>query len=282
MDDELDAIINEFERKDAPPEKTSPPKALSRKTSALIPSSKAQPRSVTLPKATPPAKAQPPKTASPQKAPHRPDISILTRGRPAVSRPREEKYAEPVEEITVLEKLFKAKGIRICGSIEKLRAVASDVGDYIGDVHYNRIITRYSLKYMEILPGIDSRGQRRPIMYLTEEGIYKYLMQSKLEAAEEFQEFVFDLIKEERKRTVDSIQLALKIAQAELEDTRREKAFMGQRQEATMKAANDAREYAASLKKENKALQKHKNAAADAEEMRLMGRGSEQVKGWNC
>jgi prophage antirepressor-like protein len=228
--------------------------------------------------AAPPSRAVLKKTA-PKKSPL---------AKPVPQASNETKQAEPAEEITPLVKLFQERKIRIRGTIDRLRICGADVGAHIGDKNYSRIIANYVDKYLEVIPVIVS-GRKYQMLYLTEAGLYKYLLQSKREEAEEFQDFVFELLTAERKRTVDSVQLALKIAQTELEEKcreniclQREKASMGRKQTELYTAVNAAREENTKLKKADGARLKQKHAAADAEELRLLGRGGEQVKGWNC
>lgn len=198
--------------------------------------------------------------------------------------------AEPSDEITPLMKLFQERKIRIRGTLEKLLICGADVGCHIGDKNYDRQIKKYAPgKYVEIVMSVGTNGRRCQMLYLTEAGLYKYLLQSKREEAEEFQDFVFDILTAERKKTVDSIQLALKISQTENDELRREKASL-QREKSSAerkqmelyKAVNSARETSARLQKTNNSLVKQKHAAADAEEMRLCGRQVEQIRGWNC
>lgn len=198
-----------------------------------------------------------------------------------VAKPMAE--AKHTEEITPMVAAFEAKGIRIRGDVDEPLLCCADSATYIGDTNYLQKIKKYTIdEHIKILETTDIRGQRRQMRYFTEYGFYKYMTQSKGEKAEEFQRFVYDLLRTERKRTVDSVKLALKIAQTEADELRKEKASFERRQTSVMRAANDAREQVTSLKAEVKSLRRSKNAAADAEEMRLMGRGSEQVKGWNC
>jgi uncharacterized protein (DUF305 family) len=97
-------------------------------------------------------------------------------------------------------------------------------------------------------------------------------LQSKGEKAEAFQQFVYTLLKKERKRTVDAIQLALKIEKTENEELRRAKALL-QRSEANLfRVVNDEREKNSELTKEVVKLRKAKHAAADADYLRSMGR----------
>ncbi len=198
-----------------------------------------------------------------------------------VKFPTEEKQL--TEETTPLVEAFQAKGIRIRGNVDEPLICVADTAMYIGDTNYSHRIEKYLAgEHVQMLMSTDKRGQKRQMQYFSEEGFYKYMMQSKGEKAEEFQRFVYKLLKEERKKTVDSIQLALKIARTEAEELRKEKAALQRKQTSIYLAANDAKERAASLENEVKTLRKSKSAAADAEEMRLMGRGGERIKGWNC
>jgi prophage antirepressor-like protein len=169
------------------------------------------------------------------------------------------------------------------GTVDEPLICAVDAAEYIGDTNYRRRLEKYTPgKYMQLLATTDIRGQRRQMQYFTEAGFYKYMLQSKGEKAEEFQCFVYELLKEERKKTVDSIQLALKIAKTEVLELRNAKASLERKQTALYRAANNSREEVATLKEEVKTLRNSKYAAADAEELRLLGRGGEQIRGWNC
>ncbi len=187
------------------------------------------------------------------------------------------------EEITPLVKAFQEKNIRMRGTVDDPLICVTDAAEYIGDLNYRRKVEKYTLgKFMQNLPTTDIRGQKRQMQYFTEAGFYKYMMQSRGEKAEEFQLFVYELLKEERRKTVDSTQLALKIARTEIDELRKTKASLERKQTSMYKVANDAKEHITSLKEENKTLRRQRHAAADAEEMRLLGRGGEQIVGWNC
>jgi prophage antirepressor-like protein len=64
----------------------------------------------------------------------------------------------------------------------------------------------------------DACGRPQSTRLLTEAGAYRYLLQSKRPLAEPFQLYVFDLLKAERKRTVDNERLARKIEQTRHEE----------------------------------------------------------------
>ncbi len=190
---------------------------------------------------------------------------------------------ETADSVSPLVKIFQERSIRILGTVEDPLVCAADVAAHIGDAAYRHKIDKYTPdEYMATRMTIDIRGQRRRMQHLTEAGLYKYLLQAKGEKAEEFQRFVYKLLKEERKRTVDSIQLALKIARSEADELRKEKVVLQRDRSSAMRLANDAREEVTNLKKEVKAMRRQKYASADAEELRLCGRQVEQIPGWNC
>ena len=163
--------------------------------------------------------------------------------------------------------IFEAKEIRILGTVDEPLFCATDVAAHIDDSHdYVRTVSKYTLgEYTQKIEG-GSTGRGRPaVWFLTEAGLYKYLMQSKKEKAEEFQRFVYKLLKEERKRTVDAIQLALKIE-------RTKTAALEQSEVKLYRAANIAREQVTSLTRQVATLQKAKQRAEDADFLRRMGR----------
>ncbi len=211
------------------------------------------------------------------------DFEALALGLPPPRKGTETKQQpKQPENITPLVAIFQEKSIRILGTVEDPLFSAADVAAHIDDANYARKIAKYVPgEYMQLMLAVDAGGVRkRPMQYLTEYGLYKYLTQAKGPKAEDFQRFVYYLLKEERKRTVDSIQLALRIAKTQLEESRREQEFLKREQSGLLTAVNTARGTVAKLTRANKTLQNAKNAAADAEEMRRMGR-RHLVPGWD-
>jgi prophage antirepressor-like protein len=186
--------------------------------------------------------------------------------------PVEESKADPM---TPLMALFQAIMVRILGTVDDPLFSAADVAAYIGDtLNYARVVKKYTPgEYIQKRSMADATGRMQQAYLLTEAGVYKYLTQAKGEKAAEFQQFVYRLLKEERKRTVDSLQLALKIERAENEELRRARAASQRKEVSLYRAANDARERIAELTGENAKLRKAKHAAADTEYLRSMGRG---------
>jgi prophage antirepressor-like protein len=183
-------------------------------------------------------------------------------------KPRMPTKPTPNPAMTPLIAIFQEKSIRILGTVEDPLFSAADVAAHISDsANYARVVNKYTPgEYTQRHDTIDANGRTRLTCFLTEAGLYKYLLQAKGEKAENFQRFVYKLLKEERKRTVDAIQLELKITQSLLLKAE-------QHQEALCRTANEVRDRNAQLTKQNKKLLRQKHAAADAEFLRSMGRG---------
>jgi len=117
---------------------------------------------------------------------------------------------------TPLTRLFAERKIRFRGDVNKPLFCAMDVAAFLEDsANYRRLVKSFGTpKYYESLLIPAERRSARAI-FLTERGLYKYLLQSKQPKAAEFQEFVFDLLATERKREVDEIKLQAKIKEDE-------------------------------------------------------------------
>jgi prophage antirepressor-like protein len=124
---------------------------------------------------------------------------------------------------TALVTLFAEKKIRIRGTVADPLICGVDLASYIGDANYGRTFKVYTdALYVQRLPTKDAQGQLRQMLYLTEAGAYKYLLQSRLAKAEPFQLYVYSLLKDARQAEVDIAELKAKIAQTEAEALRTE------------------------------------------------------------
>ncbi len=107
---------------------------------------------------------------------------------------------------------FTSKGIRVAGSPHKPLFVAIDVAKHIGDQNLRKKLNKFSSKYLVKAPYIDSLNRMTEMNFLTEKGLYKYLLKSDKPEAEPFQEWVFDRLCEMRLQIIDNKDLELKIA----------------------------------------------------------------------
>jgi prophage antirepressor-like protein len=87
-----------------------------------------------------------------------------------------------------------------------------DVAEHIEDGHYRRTIGGYSREHCVELKAFDTLGRFKHCKFLTERGLYRYLLQSNRPKASAFQDYVFDLLTEQRKRDLDAARLEAKIA----------------------------------------------------------------------
>lgn len=173
-----------------------------------------------------------------------------------VDLPNMEPELKLTEASNPLVEIFQSDGIRILGSVKKPLFCASDVAAHIGDINYRRTLKNYEIaatketgKYIHMIPACDSIGRTQNTMYLSENGLYRYLLRSDLEKAVAFQVYVYDLLTAERERIVDSIVLAMKIANTRKEEYKKiaesanlDRKIARNEVDSTMRVANLARE----------------------------------------
>lgn len=107
---------------------------------------------------------------------------------------------------------FDLVGIRNAGTAFEPLLAAVDVADKIKDQNYRRKLKDWNDKYLTRRMYTDKLGRSVEMKFLTERGLYKYLLQSDLPDAEPFQEWVFDRLCEIRRQIIDDAQLEAKIA----------------------------------------------------------------------
>jgi prophage antirepressor-like protein len=160
-----------------------------------------------------------------------------------------------LEEENPLATIFQDDDIRILGSVKKPTFCAKDVAEYIGDENYRRTLKDYSTDateetgaYIGTVRTFDADGRPRNMLYLTEKGLYRYLLRSDLPKAIKFQSYVYDILQAERERIVDSAILALKIERTQKAELQKQldQSKAGHRASRielndVMRAANDAR-----------------------------------------
>ena len=127
--------------------------------------------------------------------------------------------------------LFLKSDIRVRGTVFEPLFCAADVGNHVRDEHYRRSVSEYDSKHCCRGSELDALGRPRRVLYLTERGLYRYLLQSRRPEALGFQDMVFGLLVAARLRVVDGALLAAKIAcdevrrvrdEAKAEDARRQ------------------------------------------------------------
>jgi len=99
--------------------------------------------------------------------------------------------------------LFVKKNIRVLGDLENPLFICVDVARLINDVkNYIRTTEKYDTRYKTTISIY-------PVF--TEKGLYKYLLSSRRPEAEEFQDYVFDLLKKVRIKQMKCMATKLKI-----------------------------------------------------------------------
>jgi len=117
-----------------------------------------------------------------------------------------------------LVELFGDRRIRIRGTVEELLFNAADVARQIGDAsHQARAVRGYDASYARRVEEKDPEGRERAVQYLTEQGVYRYLTQSRRKEAEAFQKYIYGVIEAERRRVVDAAELRARLAEGRAE-----------------------------------------------------------------
>jgi len=191
------------------------------------------------------------------------ELEVLGDKAPAAIARAEAKKAqeeiEAIDEKNPLVEIFLGKDIRVIGTVKRPLFCAADIAKYIGDVSYRVILKNYESAATNetgaYLHKIDFKGRDgavKKMLFLTESGLYRYLLRSDHKKAIEFQIYVYDLIQVERDRVVDAKLLKEKIAktllQKQLNDEKLKLAMSRSDTERAMCAANDAREELRRLK----------------------------------
>jgi len=131
----------------------------------------------------------------------------------------DESRSNETTETNPLVDLFQAKGIRIIGAVEDPLFCAADVAKYIGDTHSARTLQELDESEIRWIKVIDAQCRPRQMRFLTEDGLYSYLMWSKRPLAGDFRKYARQLLKAERRRVVDDARLSARIAQTKYEES---------------------------------------------------------------
>lgn len=98
----------------------------------------------------------------------------------------------------LLVEQFKHFNIEIYGTYDKPLFKANDIGDMLGLKNVKEIIKKYNNKQKLGVCLTDPHGRLQETNMLTEQGLYKILMRSRKKIAEEFQDWVCELIEQIR------------------------------------------------------------------------------------
>ena len=156
---------------------------------------------------------------------------------------------QDIEEKNPLVAVFIDKKIRVIGTVKHPLFCGVDVGDHLGDHNYNIKLKAYvssetteTGSYIVTKLVTDKMGRSRETLYLTENGLYRYLMRSNTTKAAEFQAYVYGVLQKERERVVDAVQLALKISNGRCLEATSQCRLARSDADRAMQVANDLRE----------------------------------------
>ena len=101
---------------------------------------------------------------------------------------------------------FKHFNIEIYGTHNKPLFKAKEIGDLLGFKNVREIIKNYNIKQRCDVSLTDAIGREQNTTFLTEQGLYKILMRSRKPIAEEFQDWVCDIIEQIRQNRIKELE----------------------------------------------------------------------------
>lgn len=101
---------------------------------------------------------------------------------------------------------------------------------------------------------LDGRGRLKEVHFLTEKGLYRYLLQSRRPLAATFQDYVIDQLCEFRRKIVDDTIVENSLLRTRLELSRHDTLVAQDVNDRSLKAYNDMMIENCRLRRENKTL----------------------------
>jgi prophage antirepressor-like protein len=99
----------------------------------------------------------------------------------------------------LLVKQFKGLNIQVYGTYEEPLFKAKDIGDLLEMSNIREVIKNFNNK-QRCVSLTDTAFGKKEITFLTEQGLYKVLMRSRKKIAEQFQDWVCEVVEEIRKK----------------------------------------------------------------------------------
>lgn len=116
----------------------------------------------------------------------------------------------------LLVKEFNGLNIEVHGTYEDPLFKAKDIGDLLEMKNIREVIKNFNNKQRCDVSLTDAIGREQNTTFLTEQGLYKLLMKSRKPIAEQFQDWVCEVIEEIRKRGKYDLEEQLKMKELEL------------------------------------------------------------------
>jgi prophage antirepressor-like protein len=116
----------------------------------------------------------------------------------------------------LLVKEFNGLNIEVHGTYEQPLFKAKDIGDLLEMKNIREVIKNFNNKQRCDVSLTDAIGREQNTTFLTEQGLYKLLMRSRKPIAEQFQDWVCEVIEEIRKKGKYELEEQLKTKELEL------------------------------------------------------------------
>ena len=109
----------------------------------------------------------------------------------------------------LLIKQFNGLNIQVYGTYDEPLFKAKDIGDLLGMSNIREVIKNFNNK-QKVVSLTDTLGGQQNTTFLTEQGLYKVLMRSRKKIAEQFQDWVCEVVEEIRKNGKYDLEQKLK------------------------------------------------------------------------
>ena len=133
-------------------------------------------------------------------------------------------------ESSLMVKQFENLNITIYGSYEDPLFKAKDIGELLEMKNIREVIKNFNNKQKGV-SLTDTPGGKQEVTFLTEQGLYKVLMKSRKPIAEQFQDWVCEVVEEIRKRGKYDLEEQLKLKDIETQRLLEEKELQLQEKE---------------------------------------------------
>ena len=133
-------------------------------------------------------------------------------------------------ESSLMVKQFENLNITIYGSYEEPLFKAKDIGELLEMKNIREVIKNFNNKQKGV-SLTDTPGGKQEVTFLTEQGLYKVLMKSRKPIAEQFQDWVCEVVEEIRKRGKYDLEEQLKLKDIETQRLLEEKELQLQEKE---------------------------------------------------
>lgn len=145
--------------------------------------------------------------------------------------PNKQEIEIVTNETSLMVKQFENLNITIYGTYENPLFKAKDIGELLDIKNIREIIKNFNNKQRCDVSLTDAIGREQKTTFLTEQGLYKVLMKSRKPIAEQFQDWVCEVVEEIRKQGKYDLEEQLKLKDIETHRLLEEKELQLQEKE---------------------------------------------------